>query len=126
MAFNNAEVWLMLAREGGRWTAGEVAERIELDQNNVANSLRTMTEAGTVQRWERTEGVRTSRVRFGVTAECSVPRGITMRQISDALAGVDDDGTTDTSGSVASPFHPDTTQRRGTLAAHPYDQAGPA
>ena len=77
--FSNPVVWLMLLREGGRWTASEVGERINLDQTSAAASLRTMTEFGTLRRWDRSET--NDRVRFGVTAECKVPRGVTLQDI---------------------------------------------
>lgn len=91
MAFNNAAVWLMLAGEGGRWTAAEVAARLGMDQSSVASNLRAMTEFGTMQRWERNEADPASRVRFGVTPDCTVPRGIKVRLINQALHGAVDE-----------------------------------
>lgn len=79
--FSNAAVWLMLLKEGGRWTAVEVAARTRQDQTAAAASLRAMHEFGTVQKWDRSAD--NDRVRFGVTPACKVPRGIS---ISDILA----------------------------------------
>lgn len=80
--FTNAAVWLMLLKEGGRWSAAEVGERVGMDQTAAATNLRFMEEFGTVKRWARGDKP-TDRVRFGVTAECKVPRGV---KLSDILA----------------------------------------
>jgi predicted transcriptional regulator len=78
--FSNAAVWLMMLREGGRWTAAEVGERLSLDQTAAAGSLRSMYEFGTVQKWERSET--NDRVRYGVTVDCKIPRGVTVKDVA--------------------------------------------
>lgn len=79
--FSNAAVWLMMLKEGGRWTATEVGDRLGIDQTAAASALRAMHEFGTVQKWERSE--HNDRVRFGVTNACKVPRGVVLRDILD-------------------------------------------
>jgi hypothetical protein len=81
--FSNSAVWLMMLKEGGRWTAAEVGARVGMDQTAAACALRSMHEFGTIQKWGRSET--NDRVRFGVTVECKVPRGITVRDVMDLM-----------------------------------------
>lgn len=85
--FSNAAVWLMMLKEGGRWTAAEVGQRLAIDQTAAASALRAMHEFGTVQKWERSPA--NDRVRFGVTPACKIPRGVTISDVIECdLAGV--------------------------------------
>lgn len=86
--FTNAAVWLMMLREGGRWSAAEVGARIGMDQSQVANNLRAMEQFGTLKRWDRGDKP-TDRVRFGVTPECTIPRGVTVADIVASNIGLD-------------------------------------
>lgn len=79
-AFKNSAVWLMMLKEGGRWTAAEVGARLGLDQTAAASALRAMHEFGTLQKWERSEA--NDRVRFGVTDDCKIPRGVVVRDVA--------------------------------------------
>jgi hypothetical protein len=80
-SFKNADVWLMMLAEGGRWSAAQVGARIDMDQTSVASNLRAMASFGCMKRYERDPMDRHSRVRFGITPECVVPRGITLTQL---------------------------------------------
>jgi hypothetical protein len=79
-AFKNSAVWLMMLAEGGRWTAAEVGARLEIDQTAAASALRAMHEFGTLQKWDRSPT--NDRVRFGVTNECKIPRGVTVQDVA--------------------------------------------
>lgn len=77
--FSNAEVWLLMLKEGGRWSAAEIGQRVGMGQTEAGTNLRAMHEFGTVQKWERVNPG--DRVRFGVTPGCKVPRGVTVQDI---------------------------------------------
>lgn len=79
VAFKNSAVWLMMLKEGGRWTAAEVGERLQIDQTAAASAMRAMHEFGTLHKWERSPT--NDRVRFGVTTECRIPRGVTVQDV---------------------------------------------
>jgi predicted transcriptional regulator len=81
--FKNSAVWLMMLKQGGRWTAAEIGVHLGTDQSSAATALRAMVEFGTMARWDRSET--NDRVRFGVTADCKVPRGVSVKEITEAL-----------------------------------------
>jgi predicted transcriptional regulator len=81
--FKNSAVWLAMLKQGGRWTAAEVGALIGTDQSAAGTALRSMSDFGTVHRWDRSDT--NDRVRYGVTADCKVPRGVAVKDIAEAL-----------------------------------------
>lgn len=72
-------MWLAILKEGGRSTAGEAAAmaRAEVPPGPV---LAQLVKNGALRRYEAPEGKRQG-LRFGVTADCTVPLGVTIADI---------------------------------------------
>lgn len=78
---NVRAIWLCLAKGGGRWTPDEVAEAVNHPRKWVAQAMHNMTlRQGQLTRYKGAGG----RCSFGVTAECIIPVGITVRDLADA------------------------------------------
>lgn len=78
---NNAgysrSIWLMLLKEGGRWTNAEIA--VDVRCPKVNEYTRQMVESGSLVRYEGAAGFA-----HGVTEECMVPRGLRLSDITKA------------------------------------------
>lgn len=72
--------WLLMLGEGGRWSSKDISEKLGKD---LHSHLYRMMEQGYAIRYSGSDGVP---VRFGVTNECKVPLGITLRDIVEAQA----------------------------------------
>lgn len=74
------DIWLHICKEGGRWTPEEIAQELGLPRESARVVMTSM---------QRRQGALTvtknsNRLSFGVTADCKVPMGVTVRD----LAGV--------------------------------------
>jgi predicted ArsR family transcriptional regulator len=82
MSRNNGttrDVWLRMLADGGRSaTANEIAEEMSIRAMAVAQSLCRMAAGGMAKRYKM--GRRN--VVFGVTADCKVPKGITIAELA--------------------------------------------
>lgn len=74
-------IWLLMLKEGGRWSAAEIADKLNDHTLMVSQNVASMVEFGSVCRYEKTTAA--DRVRFGITPDCKIPRGVS---ISDILA----------------------------------------
>lgn len=74
-----ALVWLHLLKEGGRHATAEIATVVHSTSETLAVVLTRLTDAGSLCRYEKSE--KGDRVRYGVTAACKVPRGISIGEI---------------------------------------------
>lgn len=84
MSTTTAQAWLAIAHGGGRWTAREVVDRLPGEsERTVENTVFQMGARGFLKIYEKDD--RNNRVRFGVTADCRVPRGITAWEVVEAM-----------------------------------------
>lgn len=77
---NVKAAWLLMLTEGGRWSSKEISKKLGKD---LHSHLYRMTEQGYVLKYPSTED---DPVQFGVTTDCKVPLGVTMRDIMEAQA----------------------------------------
>jgi hypothetical protein len=75
--------WMLMATEGGRWSASEVAERLGQDMHS---HLQRMVECGYAKKY--TGSGRCNAVRFGVDEKCKVPVGVTIKELMEAAVVV--------------------------------------
>lgn len=72
------QLWLHMLREGGRWRAAELRDEIPAySYPSINTDLRRMTGTGAVVKYE--DG------RYGVTADCTVPRGVSLEDLRGLL-----------------------------------------
>jgi hypothetical protein len=75
------DIWLHICTNGGRWTVDEIAEQFNLHRGKANHFLQEMTyRRGQLVRFHAPSG----RVSFGVTKECAVPFGVTIRDLASA------------------------------------------
>lgn len=72
-------IWLLLAKEGGRWSTEDIASELMEVNLTVHQTCSEMVRTGTVVKYERDE--QHKRIRWGVTPVCKVPGGITVREL---------------------------------------------
>lgn len=72
-------IWLHMCREGGRWTPEEMAVVLNKPREPVARKLHTM--AGKMKQLKRYK--ERGRAVFGVTPECLIPFGITVKELAE-------------------------------------------
>ena len=73
-------LWLHMLKEGGRWTATELAAETRTDRRQADRLLRQMATIGHAVKFE---GEPSS---FGVTPDCRVPREVTLADLHRAEA----------------------------------------
>lgn len=80
------DVWLHICREGGKWTPEEIAQHVGEPREKVARLMHNMTRRGSqLRRYKADNG----RAQFGVTAECVIPAGLTVKELASAgIVGV--------------------------------------
>jgi hypothetical protein len=75
------EIWLVLLKKGGRWSAAEVAAELPgYDKRRCAQILKCMYDQGYVRRYERNVG-NAKRVQYAVVQTCKVPHMVTIAEI---------------------------------------------
>ena len=75
------DAWLLLLREGGWWSCAEVTERLFLGpEDGVHGVLHNMFMRGGVKRQKIGK-----LLHYGVTPDCLVPEGATLKEIQEAL-----------------------------------------
>lgn len=75
-----ARLWLAMLREGGRSTSGEVAGLCDLESAETSNILSSMVSHGTARKFAPPAG-KILGAKYGVTADCKVPIGVTISEI---------------------------------------------
>jgi hypothetical protein len=75
----NRELWLWLFREGGRYTAAEVAKQQDISTSLAIQRLFSMQRRKLIQKFPPAPGSR--RQRYGVTGLCEVPCGMTIAEV---------------------------------------------
>jgi len=75
---DSATIWKHVLHEGICAT-DEVARALCMPQPMVMKSLNQLAKYGSLKRYEREEG--SDFMRYGVTKECKVPQGVTVREV---------------------------------------------
>jgi hypothetical protein len=79
-----ARAWLTIAHGGGRWTAREVATQMPSETiKAVESTLSRLGDRGFLRIYERDAS--SDRVRYGVTGDCRIPRGVTAWEVTEAM-----------------------------------------
>jgi hypothetical protein len=73
------EIWLLMCKEGGRWTPEEMAEALNKSRHPTARKMHTM--AGKMKQLKRFK--EKGRALFGVTSDCLIPFGITVKELAE-------------------------------------------
>ena len=76
--------WLFLLREGGRWTAVDIADELGDSNQEVMQMIAAMVSGGLVRRYEKQKPC--AYLTYGVTAACKVPRGVTIAELAECGA----------------------------------------
>lgn len=74
------EIW-RYALEEGRITCREVEARFGLKQCSGSAYLYKLHERGELTRFERDPAKSSSRIQYGVTKDCKIPRGVKIKEI---------------------------------------------
>lgn len=73
------KLWLTLLKEGGRHSANEIAKLAnEHNGASIYSVLSSMVDTQALRQYDKGDG---RHIRFGVTASCRVPRGVTIGDI---------------------------------------------
>lgn len=72
------DIWLHICKEGGMWTPDEIAQEFGMPRETARVVMTSM---------QRRSGLLTThkasnRVSFGVTAECRLPVGVTVKELA--------------------------------------------
>lgn len=79
MTTNAQTIWLKVA-EGGKWTLAEIRQAVPtVSEKSVKSALREMANSGALTEYED------SPLRYGVTPDCTVPRGLTLVEVLRAV-----------------------------------------
>lgn len=76
----SSKMWLAMLKEGGRWSAAEIAKFSKLDAISAHQNLNSLCRTGALRKFDR-EASAANRVQFGITAGCAIPRGVTVGEI---------------------------------------------
>lgn len=77
-------VWMLLYSEGGRWTADEIAAKLQITRP-LWSALGDMVRYGCVKRFRDRNIDDELSVKFAVTRECRVARGVTIDEMWEVL-----------------------------------------
>jgi hypothetical protein len=77
-------VWLLLYSEGGRWTAEEIADKLQITRP-LWTALGEMVRGDFLERFRSQNIDGELSVKFAVTRKCRVPRGVTLDEMWDVL-----------------------------------------
>lgn len=77
-------IWLLLLKEGGRWSAAEIAVHLESDPEYVSRFASVMKSRGFLRRHER--GATRKKFEYSVDRSCRIPRAVTMGDLIDTGA----------------------------------------
>lgn len=75
----SGKLWLAMLKEGGRWKPKELAQKVREDGVLVSQALNSMVTTGYARRFPRTERFFV----YGVTPDCRVPMGVTVREVAE-------------------------------------------
>lgn len=76
---DSAALWLAILKEGGRSTSGEAAAATGRKPTGLNSVLDSLARAGSLRKYPAPAGHHG--VRFGVTADCIVPHGVSVADI---------------------------------------------
>lgn len=71
-----ARMWLLMAKEGGLWTASELARQMEYDRVSATQNLSSMARGHSVRKQKVGPAVK-----YSVTSLCLIPRGVSLKEI---------------------------------------------
>lgn len=78
-----SRAWLVIANGGGRWTTGEVRAQLPKDNGKtVESAMNDMVGNGCLTPYD-SDNMRANR--YGVTADCRVPNGVTNWEVLEAM-----------------------------------------
>lgn len=73
---DSKRIWLVMLKQGGRWSNADVAAALGRDNTWTANLVHSMCTTGTLHRFGYGRGAR-----YGVTHECRIPVGVTISEV---------------------------------------------
>jgi hypothetical protein len=74
------QIWLHIAKEGGRWDTASIRRGLEVDPGpNLAQFLASMADRHLIVRYRGA-----TRNEYGVTSSCFIPLGLTLAEITAA------------------------------------------
>lgn len=76
-------LWLFMLEQGGRWTVAELAEQMGQGATYMDRILWSMHDVGSVTKYR--SGARKNGVAFGVSPRNSMPHGLKLQQVAQAL-----------------------------------------
>lgn len=74
--FQASRTWLFMLREGGTWSVPELAEACAMERDRFRMHL---------QRWSNSGRVIKRGAEFGITLDCKIPEGLTLREVLEAV-----------------------------------------
>lgn len=77
------KIWLHICKEGGKWSVEETAQSLNLEKSRCNTAMHNMASRASMLVRSYDDRGRTV---FGVTADCTVPFGMTVDEIAGALA----------------------------------------
>jgi Mn-dependent DtxR family transcriptional regulator len=80
-----ARIWLLMLKEGGRWPARELADKLEIKPASAFMAVNAMAMRGYATRY-RLKAAR-SQYEYGVDEACRVPQGVTVKDFQAVLQG---------------------------------------
>lgn len=81
---NALAVWLRILAEGGRWTVDDVTAAFpDMERSQASTLLHGLTLRGpALKRFERVKGMPGSRIKFGISEDCLLPHGVSIRALA--------------------------------------------
>lgn len=71
-------IWMHVCREGGKWTAQEIAQHLGQPRQKVSLTMHRMaTHMGSLRRYSTNRPTK-----FGVTSACKVPQGVSLDDLA--------------------------------------------
>jgi len=77
-------IWLLLAKQGGRWSTEDIASELMMDTPTIASRCAELARYEMVVQYPRDE--EHPRVRWGVLLDSKIPQGLTIRKLQECGA----------------------------------------
>ncbi len=75
----NKKLWMLLFNEGGKFTANELAVRLDVHVDYMMDQLNSMHRGRLIEKFAPEKGSR--RLRYGITGTCQAPRGMCLAEL---------------------------------------------
>lgn len=76
---DDKDIWQFLHRDGGAWSADDLAKQHKRDRGELFGTLDRMSRRNLLEKLAPVPGCR--RVRFAVTGTCYVPGGVRIAEV---------------------------------------------